>query len=708
MDFFKKYYASLTTLVVFLVYYSTMAPSVLQIDTGELASAQALAGIAHPTGYPLFTMLGYLFTLIPLPVSIIYQLNLFAALTTSLGIYFFIKTVAFILENFSAFEKVTTSKKSKKQQPLKRGKAAKATDSTLNLQRSSFIFNPSTIIPLSISGGLILAFSKTVWFQSTSVEVYSLHLALISAALYTLVRAFVGTQELKNLGTQELKNSRTQELKNSRTQELKNSRTDELKNSRTQEPENTGNAEQAMGNGQRVTGNALRHSPWLLFAFMLALSFSNHMTTLLIIPTTAYLFFVRFRLSKEGFLTLAKMLGLFFPLLTLVYAYLPIRAAMDPLINWGNPFDWEHIMRHVSGKQYQVWLFSSSAAAAKNFAKFFSGLPTEFYLSLLVSVTGIFFLIGRSTKLLITALLLIFGTVLYSINYDIVDLESYFLLAYIGFSLLAVFGLLFIQSRLKDIRKTAGVSAILVLIQAGVTYGEVNQSNNYIFEQYTKAILDNSPKNSVIFSYQWDYFVSASYYFQFVEGVRSDVAVIDKELLRRSWYYNQLDNKYPWLTASYKKEADVFLKEVVPFERELPYAAQVIEGAYRDVMQAMLLNNMKSHTVFIAPEVFEKEIANKEIVLPDSVKLVPDLFFYRLTTGDQYIPAANPNFVFSSGGVRNYYVEQIEGIVGTMLLRRAQYELAYHKKDRAKVYIDKVIKDFPALNVPRELLDQIK
>ncbi len=707
MEILKKYYASLTTLVVFLVYYSTMAPSVLQIDTGELASAQALLGIAHPTGYPLFTMLGYLFTLIPLPVSTIYQLNLFAVLSTSVGVYFFIKTVAFILENFSSFEKVTSTKKSKKQQSAQKSKAAKVQPSVRRGRISRLSAaggsafsppradQPSALILFSVAGGLIFAFSKTVWFQSTSVEVYSLHLALISAAFYTLVRAFVGPREPENL--------RTSELENLRTSELENLRASESENSRTSEPENS-----KMGKYSPLTTH---HSPlqWLIFAFVLALSFSNHMTTLLIIPATAYLFFVRFRLTKEGFITLGLMLGLFFPVLILLYSYMPIRAAMDPLINWGNPVDWEHIMRHVSGKQYQVWLFSSSAAAAKNFVKFFSGLPTEFYLSLVVSVIGIFYLIGKSTKLLYTALFLIFGTVLYAINYDIVDLDSYFLLAYVGFSLLAVFGLMFIHSRLNDLKKTAGVAAVLVLIQAGVTYGEVNQSDNYIFEQYTKAILDSSPKNSVVFSYQWDYFISASYYFQFVEGIRKDVAVIDKELLRRSWYYNQLDNKYPWLTPSFKKEADVFLKEVVPFERELPYAAQVIEGAYRDVMQAILLNNMKAHrTVYIAPEVFEKEIANKEIVLPDSVKLVPDLFFYRLTTGNDYVSAPNPDFVFSSGGVRNYYVEQIEGIVGTMLLRRAQYELAYNKKERAKIYINKVIKDFPTVNVPSELLDKVK
>jgi hypothetical protein len=432
------------------------------------------------------------------------------------------------------------------------------------------------------------------------------------------------------------------------------------------------------------------------------------MTTLLIIPATAYLFFVKFKFQKEGFITLAKMLLLFFPILILVYLYLPIRAGMNPEIIWGNPVDLERILRHVSGKQYQVWLFSSSAAAAKNFGRFFSGLPSEFYLSLVVVLLGIFYLIQRSTKLLITSLLLIFGTVLYAINYDIVDLESYFLLAYIGMSILVVFGLMFVYERVNNLKITAAVGAVLVLLQIGFTYGSVNQSGNLIFEQYTKAILKTAPKNSVILSYQWDYFLSASYYFQFVENNRRDIAIIDKELLRRSWYYKQLDNCYPWLTESYKKEAEVFKKEVVPFEKDLPYAAQVIEGAYKNVMLAILVKNYKDRPVFIAPELVDKELANKELELPANLKLIPDLFFYRLTDSDEYIPASDPDFVYQSGGVNNIYIEQINALTGAMLLRRAQYELSYNKLERAKLYINKVMKDFPGTTVPQELLEKIK
>jgi len=658
METVKKFYASITTVVVFLVYYSTMAPSVLQIDTGELAAAQALAGIAHPTGYPLFTMLGWLFASIPLPFSVIYQLNLFAAIATSIGVYFFIKSLGYILLNFSVFENFAKTRKSGKSKSSRKNEKSKQVE-VQSEEPAKSGFTSNEILLFSILGGLILAFGKTVWFQSTSVEVYSLHLALISGAFYALLRAFSESSKDRIEGG--------------------------------------------------YTGLILRKEiPWLVFAGALALSFSNHMTTLLIIPATAYLFFVRFKLQKEGFVTLGKMLALFFPLLILLYAYLPMRAAMNPEINWGNPVDLERILRHVSGKQYQVWLFSSSAAAAKNFSKFFSGLPAEFYLSLFAAILGIVYLLKRSSKLLITSLLLIFGTVLYAINYDIVDLESYFLLAYVGISLLAVFGIIWLHEKTSEIKKTAAFGAVLVLVQVGFTYGSVNQSNNLIFEQYTKAILDKAPQNSLIFSYQWDYFLSASYYFQHVEGLRKDVAVIDKELLRRSWYYNQLNTCYPWLTASYKPEADIFLREVVPFEKEIPYEAQIIEKAYRDVILAILLKNMKDRPVFLAPELVDKELANKEFELPPNIKLVPDLFFFRLTDKDEYIPAPDPDFTYQTGGVDNIYIEQIRLLTGAMLFRRAQYELSYSKKDRAKVYIDKVIKDFPGTQVPPEFMEKLK
>ena len=49
------------------VYIKTLAPGVTFTDSGELAVDCITLGVAHPTGYPLFTILGHLWTLIPIP-----------------------------------------------------------------------------------------------------------------------------------------------------------------------------------------------------------------------------------------------------------------------------------------------------------------------------------------------------------------------------------------------------------------------------------------------------------------------------------------------------------------------------------------------------------------------------------------------------------------------------------------------------------------
>jgi hypothetical protein len=61
-----------------LLYFLTAARDIVVGDTPELITAAATLGVAHPPGYPLFTMLGHLFSLLPF-VSIPFRVNLLAA-----------------------------------------------------------------------------------------------------------------------------------------------------------------------------------------------------------------------------------------------------------------------------------------------------------------------------------------------------------------------------------------------------------------------------------------------------------------------------------------------------------------------------------------------------------------------------------------------------------------------------------------------------
>ena len=71
--------------VSFLVYVRTLCPTVYVGDSGELISAAYTLGIAHPPGYPLYCLLGKLFTFLPFG-NIAYRVNLLSAFFASLTV----------------------------------------------------------------------------------------------------------------------------------------------------------------------------------------------------------------------------------------------------------------------------------------------------------------------------------------------------------------------------------------------------------------------------------------------------------------------------------------------------------------------------------------------------------------------------------------------------------------------------------------------
>ncbi|MGE5497159.1 MAG: protein O-mannosyl-transferase family, partial [Syntrophothermus sp.] len=501
-----------------------------------------------------------------------------------------------------------------------------------------------------IFSGLVLGLSRTFWKQSTSVEVYSLHIFLILAVIYFLLRAYI---------------------------------------------KNTPAGESSIKN-------------WIMFAAALALAFSNHLTTILIIPGAAYLYFDKNRFGKDSVKKIIIMLICFLPLLALLYSYLPLRASANPEINWGNPVDMERILRHVSGKQYQVWLFESMDSARKQFNYFVSNFPSEFaFTGLLFIAAGVIASFIAARKLLIFLGITFIFTLFYSINYDIVDIDSYFLLAYIACGFFALMGIQKIFTMVKPEKSISraglAIVAVFILCQFYLNFREVNQSGIRTFEDYTKAILQTADKNSIILSYQWDYFVSESYYYQHVEGLRKDITVIDKELLRRSWYYNQLERNHPEAVKKLAPYTAPFLEALKPFEESKNFNPDLLEKGYRDIMTHLVTDNLPERSVYIAPELVEGEMSRGEFVLPEGYYLVPDLLMFRVVKTQDYVPAGDPSFIFRVTDKKSKYIINIQGFAGSMLVRRALYELKFGKSDKAKKYINKVKNDMPDYQIPYDL-----
>jgi len=72
------------TLLAFLLYSRTLLPGLGSRDTAEFQWVVPTLGLAHPTGYPLYTLLGWLWNQLPLGGTPAWRMNLFSAATAAL------------------------------------------------------------------------------------------------------------------------------------------------------------------------------------------------------------------------------------------------------------------------------------------------------------------------------------------------------------------------------------------------------------------------------------------------------------------------------------------------------------------------------------------------------------------------------------------------------------------------------------------------
>jgi hypothetical protein len=139
--------AALLFVVCLACYSLTLAPSITWqhdgADSGDLVTAAYTLGIAHPPGYPLFCLLGKLFTLLPLG-EVAYRINLMSAL-------------------FAATAAATIHCTALLIQP---GEA-----------------DPWSKLIVAGASALALALSNTFWSQAIIAEVYALNAFLVAAIL---------------------------------------------------------------------------------------------------------------------------------------------------------------------------------------------------------------------------------------------------------------------------------------------------------------------------------------------------------------------------------------------------------------------------------------------------------------------------------------------------------------------------------------------
>src|SRR4051812_29472484 len=88
-------------LIAGTLYFLTAARDIVVGDTPEFITAAVTFGVPHPSGYPLFTMLGHLFSLLPFG-SIPFRLNLLSVICDAIAVGFVFLTALRLSQSYPA------------------------------------------------------------------------------------------------------------------------------------------------------------------------------------------------------------------------------------------------------------------------------------------------------------------------------------------------------------------------------------------------------------------------------------------------------------------------------------------------------------------------------------------------------------------------------------------------------------------------------
>lgn len=486
----SRFFGAAAFLIPLAVYWLTAAPGMTLIDSGELALSAWDPGVAHPPGFPLFVLAGFLIAHLPVaePAR---NLNLLSALCGAAVCWLVWMTAKLAI-----------------------------------LRRQDW-----TADLAALSAALTFGFTFVVWGFTSFTEVYTLSLALWGAAFLLLLRATESDVPSPRL--------------------------------------------------------------LLVAAIFWALALSVHLGTVAL-TAPAFLFAALTAGPGKRWWPEARRnwRRLFIPAVLaivvagLLYSTIALLAWLGPQLNWGDATSLTRFLQHVSGKQYQSNLFSSSSAVIWSELLrigrhvLFQGTPAAFFAAL----WGIAVLRRHpGRRLLVTLLLLVLFNIFYALAYEInEDKEAYYMVTfYCGALLMAVgAGDLLHRARRRTLFSLVAAGLILLpLLGLWQHWDACDRSNDNRAELLVREICDPLPPGTLLLTSEWQFY-SPWLYDHHVLGYRPDLRVVDVNLVRRSWYMDYLEQTIPGLMTATEQPKLAFLEQLARFEEDQPYDPGTIQQSF--------------------------------------------------------------------------------------------------------------------------------
>ncbi len=531
---YKNYFWFVLIFAISLtVYISTLCPTIYLEDSAEFVTVAKTLGIAHPSGYPLYILVGKLFTFLPFG-SPAFQVNLMSAFFGSLTSAFLFLILQRIIRYFH-----------KKKSSVKN------------------IFILEYLIP-AISA-LIFAFTVTFWSQSVVAEVYTLNTFFLVVIFYLLL----------------VWQEKMQIYKSHYTEPYNSERSDGIP--AFDEQNDDKKIEKIKDKADKIL---------LLCVFLFGLSLANHQMMILFAPTF-FLFVILnyWRVIKDYKLILACAFVFFLGLS--LYLYLPIRAYQNPAFNWGNPQNVEGFKNQILRLQYNDLKFSTAkifdAKKLPLIDSFFQEILAQFtFVGAIIAFVGFLVLYFKDKKIFLLILGIFLSNSLLIILLRATEYSAmnefffrvYYLPAFIMVAIFLALGLWFIllfACRVVDKFKNPihslvlGVIILLLIFLPGsflLNNWRLNdRSDFWLLNDWARATLNSLDKNAYFLIYNdqpaLDSMIFSLYYMQAVEHLRTDVRLIGIAGIRGIFYnisyYEGMEDFFKWTEPEQRTKLAAYL-----------------------------------------------------------------------------------------------------------------------------------------------------
>jgi hypothetical protein len=516
------------------LYIRTMAVSASFWDAGEFIASAYILGVPHSPGTPLYILMGKVFTLLPIPISIAQKVNFLSTLCGALGVLFAYILIVKFLDYVSG----------------------KSTNSEQSLIK----------VAGGLVGALFLACSETYWINAIEAEVYAMscllmgfmtwlgikwsenpasHKAtLLIYLLFYLLALSVGF----HLGTI------------------------------------------LAFSGIFFFVWLTANKPFSNFEFLIACIgvgiFVADATLYREGQATLVMLFIYLGIvawlfnSKSPFAAVCS--GLFILGLS-VHLFMLIRSGHNPSIDEGSPDTWRSLYFALRREQYPPMnVFARKAAFSFQIQHFSNYFQSQFQMAalyvgklnlgaILPIGLGIWGMVDHFSKhkksfimLFVTFLITSIGLIMF-LNFsdeEVRERDYFYSSAFYYFAVFIGIGAAGILNEVKNAFKSRGTSSSPILIVLGVILISLpffsakhqffahDRSNNYTCRDYAINMLKPLEENSIIFT-NGDNDTFPLWYIQEVEKFRNDIRVVNLSLLNTPWYIKQLRDNEPTVPISW-------------------------------------------------------------------------------------------------------------------------------------------------------------